>query len=44
MWNFRIVEDDRIIHFNQLSVENKVPTIIYDLIKADLVEVVENDN
>lgn len=43
MWNFRIVENDRIIHFNQLSVENKVPTIIYDLIKADLVEVMENE-
>lgn len=41
MWNFRIVAEDRKIKFNQLSVENRMPAIIYDLIKADMVEVVE---
>ena len=40
-WNFRICED-RIIIFNQLSVDNKLPVVIYDLIKADLVEKVDD--
>lgn len=39
-WNFRICED-KIIRFNQLSVNNKLPSIIYDLIKADLVEKID---
>lgn len=32
---------NRIIHFNQLSVNNELPNIIYDLIQAGLVEKAE---
>lgn len=40
VWNIKI-DEDRILHFNQLSVYSEIPSVIYDLIKADLVEKVE---
>ena len=40
IYNIKI-DEDRIIHFNQLAVNNELPNIIYDLIQANLVEKVE---
>ena len=37
IYNIKI-DEKRIIHFNQLSVNNELPNIIYDLIQANLVE------
>lgn len=37
IYNIKI-DENKIIYFNQLSVNNELPSIIYDLIKADLVE------
>lgn len=37
IYNIKI-DENRIIHFNQLSVYNELPDIIYDLIQAGLVE------
>lgn len=39
-----IIDPDRIIHFNQFTVDNKLDSIIYDLIKTNIVEKVEDDN
>ena len=41
MNNIKINSDTRLIYFNQMSVHNFIPNIIYDLIKADLVEKVK---
>lgn len=38
MNNIKINSDTKLIHYNQMSVDNFIPNIIYDLIKADLVE------
>lgn len=35
------IGEDRVLHYNQMSVHNELPDVIYDLIKADLVEKVE---
>lgn len=40
IYNIKIGEDNS-IHYNQLSVYNELPSVIYDLIKAGLVEKVE---
>lgn len=32
------IDENRVIHFNQLSVNNELPDVIYDLIQAGLVE------
>lgn len=37
IYNIKI-DENRVIHFNQLSVHNEMPDIIYDLIQAGLVE------
>lgn len=36
--NIKVNSDTRFIHLNFNSVCNKIPNVIYDLIKADLVE------
>ena len=36
-----IIGEDRILHYNQMSVHNEMTDIIYDLIQAGLVEKVE---
>ena len=36
-----IIGQDRIIHYNQFTYHNELSSVIYDLIKADLVEKVE---
>lgn len=41
IYNIKI-DNKRIIRFNQFSVNNELPSILYDLIKADLVEKVED--
>lgn len=41
IYNIKI-GNDRIIHFNQLSVHNELPDTIYDLIQAGLVKKVED--
>lgn len=40
IYNIKI-DENRIIHFNHLSVDNELPNVLYDLIRADLVEKVE---
>lgn len=40
-YNLRIGEHDRILHFNHLGANNTLPSVIYNLIKADIVEVVD---
>lgn len=40
LYNLKI-DVERIIHYNQLSKVNTIPDVIYDLIKADLVEKVK---
>lgn len=37
------VNEKRILHYNCLSKRNEIPSVIYDLIKADMVEVVEDE-
>ena len=39
--NIKVDSDTRFIHLNFNSVCNKIPNVIYDLIKADLVEKME---
>lgn len=36
-----IIGQDRIIHYNQFTCHNELSSVIYDLIKSDLVEKVE---
>lgn len=36
--NNYIIGEDRIIHYNQMSVNNELDNTLYDLIKADMVE------
>ena len=36
IYNIKI-DDNRIIHYNQMSVYNELPNIIYDLIQAGIV-------
>ena len=40
IYNIKI-DENRILHFNQLSVHNELPSVLYDLIQAGLVEKVE---
>lgn len=40
IYNIKI-DENKIIRFNQLSVNNELPNVFYDLIKAGLVEKVE---
>lgn len=42
MNNIKINSDTRLIYFNQMSVHNFIPNIIYDLIKADMVEKIDD--
>ena len=42
MNNIKINSDTKLIHYNQMSVDSFIPNIIYDLIKADLVEKVDD--
>lgn len=37
------IDEKSILHLNQLSKYNRIPSIIYDLIKADMTEVVEDE-
>lgn len=41
MNNIKVNTDTRIMHYNQMSVDNFIPNVIYDLIKDGLVEKVE---
>ena len=41
--NIKINFDTKLIHYNQMSVDNFIPNVIYDLIKADLVEKVDEE-
>ncbi len=41
--NVITIGEDRVIHYNQMSVQNELDDVVYDLIKADLVEKVESD-
>ena len=36
IYNIKI-DDDRVIHYNQMSVYNELPNVIYDLIQAGIV-------
>lgn len=38
MNNIKVNQDTRLIHYNQMSVDNYIPNVIYDLIKDGLVE------
>lgn len=37
IYNIKI-DENRIMHFNQLSVNNELPNVLYDLIQAGIVE------
>lgn len=36
------IGEDRVLHYNQMSVHNELPDVIYDLIKDGLVEKVDD--
>lgn len=44
MNNIKVNSNTRLIHYNQMSVNNFIPNIIYDLIKDNLVEKEEDNN
>lgn len=41
--NIITIGEDRIIHYNQMSVCNELDDVVYDLIKEDLVEKIGSD-
>ena len=42
--NNLIIGEDRVLHYNQMSVHNELPDVIYDLIKDGLVENMQKED
>lgn len=41
--NIITIGEDRVIHYNQMSVHNELDDVVYDLIRDDLVEKVSEE-